>query len=145
MLIQRHNIFESFSFSAWQRLQDLGLSEDGIEAKRIELYRKLLSDVVSEAEFKSKLVELGLAIIKIKITSNKGYPLHQAVALAGPAEAFVELDGWWQEQTGRGCPLYQHLEWHHANSPLVKDRWEQAVANSSPFAIGAFSEMGSKL
>ena len=145
VLIKRHHIWESFSFSAWQRLQDLGLNEEGIEAKRIELYRKFLSDIVSEEAFKSKLVELGLAILKVKITSNKGYPLHQAVALAGPAGAFTELDSWWQEQTGRGCPLYQHLEWHHANSPLVKDRWEQAVANGSPFTIGAFSEMGSKL
>jgi hypothetical protein len=65
--------------------------------------------------------------------------------MAGPAEAFVELISWWKEQTGRDCPLYQHLEWHHANSPLVMDRWEQAVANSSPFAIGAFSEPNSKL
>ena len=145
MLIQRHNIFESFSFSAWQRLQDLGLSEDGIEAKRIELHTYLISELVDAEEFMAKLVELGIVILKISIVDIKGYNRKQSTAMAGPAEAFAELISWWNGQTGGPLYLYQHLEWHHANSPLVKDRWEQAVANGSPFAIGAFSEMGSKL
>lgn len=145
VLINRHHIQESFSFAAWQRLHDLGLNEEGIEAKRIELYRTLVSEMVPDDEFRAKLVELGIAVLKVKITHNKGYAMHQSVAMAGPAEAFEELDRWWRDQTGRGCPLYQHLEWHHANSPLVKDRWLEAVANGRPFATGAFSERGARL
>lgn len=145
MLINRHNISESFSFAAWQRLHDLGLSEDGIEAKRIELHTYLISELVDAEEFMAKLVELGIVILKISIVDIKGYNRKQSTAMAGPAEAFGELISWWKGQTGGPLHLYQHLEWHHANSPLVMDRWEQAVANSSPFAIGAFSEPNSKL
>lgn len=145
VLINRNTILEAFSFASWQRLHDLGLNEEGIEAKRIELHHKLLSDMVDPDEFTQLLVELGIAILKVKVTRNKGYARHQQIAMAGPAEAFNQLDAWWEGQTGRGCPLYQHLEWHHANSPLVKDRWQEAVANRQPFAIGAFSEMGARL
>ena len=145
MLINRHNIWEAFSFGAWQRLQDLGLSEDGIVAKRIEFHRKLISQVVDPEEFKDLLVELGLAIIKVKVTRNKGYAMHQSVAIAGPEEAFSELNRWWHEQTGRDCPLYLHLEPHHANSPLVRDRWERAVSSGTPFTVGALSDHDAEL
>lgn len=143
--INRANISEAFSFGAWQRLQDLGLSEEGIVAKRIELYRKLVSQVVDPEEFKRVLVELGLAIIKVNVTRNKGYAMHQSVAIAGPEEAFEELDRWWHSQTGRDCPLYLHLEPHHANSPLVRDRWERAVSSGTPFTVGALSDHAAKL
>ena len=145
MLINRHNIWEAFSFGAWQRLQDLGLSEEGIVAKRIELYRKLVSQAVDPEEFKRVLVELGLAIIKVKVTRNKGYAMHQSVAIAGPEEAFSELNRWWNGQTGRDCPLFQHLEPHHANSPLVRDRWERAVSSGTPFTVGALSDHDAEL
>ncbi len=145
MLINRANISEAFSFGAWQRLQELGLSEEGIVAKRIELYRKRVSQVVDPEEFKNQLVELGLAIIKVKVTRNKGYAMHQSVAIAGPEEAFEELNRWWNGQTGRDCPLYLHLDPHHANSPLVRDRWERAVSNGTPFTVGALSDHDAEL
>ena len=145
MLINKPNISEAFSFSAWQRLQELGLNEEGIVAKRIELYRKLVSHLVDPEEFKRVLVELGLAIIKVKVTRNKGYAMHQSVAIAGPEEAFEELNRWWNDQTGRDCPLYLHLEPHHANSPLVRDRWEMAVSSGIPFTIGALSDHDAEL
>lgn len=145
MLIKRHSISESFSFAAWQRLQELGLGEEGIEAKRIELHRHLVSELFGEDAFCDKLIELGLAILKISITQIPGYNLKQSIALAGPAESFEEFKRWWKEETGTDCPLYQHLEWHHANSPLVKDRWETAIANRRFFAIGAFAEPGARL
>ena len=145
MLINRANISEAFSFGAWQRLQDLGLSEEGIVAKRIELHRTLLSQIVDPEEFKRVLVELGLAVLIVKVSRNKGYPLHQSIAMAGPEPAFEVLREWWQEQTGRDCPLFQHLEPHHANSSLVRDRWESAVMARHPFSSGALREHGAEL
>lgn len=145
VLIKRHHITESFSFATWQRLQDLGLSEEGIEAKRIELHRHLISELVGEEAFTEKLIELGIAILKIQIVDIEGYSRKQSTAMAGPAQSFEELDKWWLEQTGRDCPLYTHLAPDHANSPLVRDRWETAVANGRYFAVGAFSEPGAKL
>lgn len=145
VLINRHNISESFSFATWQRLQELGLSEEGIEAKRIELHSDLISELIDEEEFKQKLVELGIVILKVQIVHIEGYNRKQSTAMAGPAQSFDELDEWWLAKTGRDCPLYTHLASHHANSPLVRDRWEKAVVNNSPFAIGALSEIGSKL
>lgn len=156
-------IVETFSFSAWQRLQELGLAESGIEAKRIELHTHLISDLIDSEEFTTKLVELGIVILKISIVdiegynrkpsiamavynyNPNGYNRKQSIAMAGPAEAFDELSRWLKSQTKAPLQLYQHLEWHHANSPLVMDRWKQAIANSSPFSIGAFSEPYSKL
>ncbi len=145
MLINRADISEAFSFGAWQRLQELGLSEEGIVAKRIELHRKLVSHLVDLEEFKQVLVELGLAIIKVKVTRNKGYAMHQSVAIAGPEEAFEELNIWWNGQIGRDCPLYLHLDPHHANSPLVRDRWERAVSSGTPFTVGALSDHDAEL
>lgn len=145
MLINRHHITESFSFATWQRLQDLGLGEEGIESKRIELHQHLVSELFGEDAFCDKLVELGIAILKVSITEIEGYNRKQSIALAGPAQAFEEFKRWWKEEIGADCPLYQHLEWHHANSPLVKDRWETAIANSRFFAVGAFAEPGAKL
>jgi len=145
VLINRPTIHEAFDFAAWQRLRELGLGEEGIAAKRIELYRKILTELVDKEAFLKKLVELGLVILKVKITNNKGYSLHQSVVLAGPPAAYTELDRWWKEQTGEACPLFQHLEWHHANSPLVLDRWEEGVAHGTPFVIGTFSERDSRL
>lgn len=138
-------IVETFSFSAWQRLQELGLAEAGIEAKRIELHTHLISDIIDVEGFTTKLVELGIVILKISIVDIEGYNRKQSIAMAGPAEAFDELGRWLKSQTKAPLQLYQHLEWHHANSPLVMDRWKQAIANSSPFSVGAFSEPYSKL
>ena len=64
MLIKRHNIWESFSFSTWQRLYDLGLNEEGITTKRIDLHGRLLSGLVDEDLFKEMtetLISTGLA------------------------------------------------------------------------------------
>lgn len=153
MLINRHHIQESFSFAAWQRLHDLGLSEEGIEAKRLEFSRALLSELVDTSEFTDKLVELGIAVLKIKVVAERGWTevakpghrLHQSIAMAGPAEGFAELERWLAEKINAPFRLLQHLEWHHANSPLVMDRWLEAVRASRPFATGAFSERGAQL
>lgn len=153
VLINRHSIQESFSFSAWQRLHDLGLSEEGIEAKRLEFSRALLSELVDTSEFTAKLVELGIAVLKIKVVAERGWTeapkpghrLHQSIAMAGPAEGFAELERWLAEKISAPFRLLQHLEWHHANSPLVMDRWLEAVRANRPFATGAFSERGAQL
>lgn len=136
---------ETFSFPAWQRLQELGLADAGIEAKRIELATHLISDIIDAERFTAKLVELGIVILKISIVDIEGHARKQSTAMAGPAKAFSELGRWWKGQTKVPLRLYQHLEWHHANSPVVMDRWKQAIANRSPVAIGAFSETYSKL
>lgn len=147
MLVQRHNISESFSFLAWQRLQDLGLGEAGIEAKRIELVHHRVSELVDPEKFKAKLVELGIVILKVSNhTGTRHNPVNRnTVVLVGPPEAFDELITWWQAETGLSFHLYPDLERRHANSPLVKDRWERAVADGSPVALGAFSERDAKL
>ena len=145
VLINRHHITESFSFAAWQRIQDLGLGEGGITTKRIDLHGKLLSGLVDEGEFKEKLVELGLVVLVVKVFRSRTQPIAQTVAIAGPEEAFSELDGWWQEQTGRGCPIHNYLDNYLSNGFLVKDRWSQAVADGRALANGAFNELGSRL
>lgn len=138
-------LVETFSLPAWQRLQELGLAETGIEAKRIELHTHLISDIIDVEGFTAKLVELGIVILKISIVDIEGYARKQSIAMAGPAEAFSELGRWWKGQTRVSLRIYQHLEWHHANSQLVMDRWRLAIANRSPFSVGAFSEPYSKL
>jgi len=145
VLIKRHHISESFSFATWQRLQDLGLGEEGITTKRIDLHGKLLSRLVDEDLFKEKLIELGLVVLVVKVFRSRTQPITQTVAIAGPEEAFSELDGWWQEQTGRGCPIHNYLDYYMSNGFLVKDRWSQAVADGRAIANGAFNELGSRL
>jgi hypothetical protein len=145
VLINRHNILESFSFSTWQRLYDLGLNEEGITTKRIDLHGRLLSTIVNEDQFKEKLVELGLVIVVVKIFRSRTQPVVQTVAIAGPEEAFTELNLWWREQTGRDCPIHNYLDHAMSNGFLVKDRWSQAVADGRAFASGAFNETGSRL
>ena len=145
MLIKRHTISESFSFSTWQRLQELGLGEGGITTKRIDLHGKLLSALVDEDLFKEKLVELGLVVLVVKVFRSRTQPVTQTVAIAGPEEAFGELSSWWQEQAGRGCPIHNYLDHYMSNGFLVKDRWSQAVADGRALASGAFNELGSRL
>ena len=145
VLIKRHHISESFSFATWQRLQELGLGEEGITTKRIDLHGKLLSALVDEDLFKEKLVELGLVVLVVKVFRSRTQPTAQTVAIAGPEEAFGELDGWWQEQTGRGCPIHNYLDHYMSNGFLVKDRWSQAVADGRALATGAFNELGARL
>ena len=145
MLIKRHHITESFSFATWQRIQDLGLGEEGITTKRIDLHGKLLSGLVDEDLFKEKLVELGLVVLVVKVFRSRTQPISQTVAIAGPEEAFSELDGWWQQQTGRGCPIHNYLDSYMSNGFLVKDRWSQAVADGRALATGAFNELGARL
>ena len=145
MLIKRHTISESFSFSTWQRLQELGLGEGGITTKRIDLHGKLLSALVDEDLFKEKLVELGLVVLVVKVFRSRTQPVTQTVAIAGPEEAFGELSSWWLEQTGRECPIHNYLDHYMSNGFLVKDRWSQAVADGRALANGAFNELGSRL
>ena len=145
MLIKRHTISESFSFSTWQRLQELGLGEGGITTKRIDLHGKLLSALVDEDLFKEKLVELGLVVLVVKVFRSRTQPVTQTVAIAGPEEAFGELSSWWLEQTGRECPIHNYLDHYMSNGFLVKDRWSQAVADGRALASGAFNELGSRL
>ena len=145
MLIKRHTISESFSFSTWQRLQELGLGEGGITTKRIDLHGKLLSALVDEDLFKEKLVELGLVVLVVKVFRSRTQPVTQTVAIAGPEEAFGELSSWWLEQTGRECPIHNYLDHYMSNGFLVKDRWSQAVADGRAIANGAFNELGSRL
>jgi len=145
VLIKRHHITESFSFATWQRIQDLGLGEEGITTKRIDLHGKLLSGLVDEDLFKEKLVELGLVVLVVKVFRSRTQPISQTVAIAGPEEAFSELDGWWQQQTGRGCPIHNYLDSYMSNGFLVKDRWSQAVADGRALATGAFNELGARL
>jgi len=144
-LIKRHTISESFSFSTWQRLYDLGLNEEGITTKRIDLHGKLLSALVDEDLFKEKLVELGLVVLVVKVFRSRTQPVTQTVAIAGPEEAFGELSSWWLEQTGRECPIHNYLDHYMSNGFLVKDRWSQAVADGRALASGAFNELGSRL
>jgi len=144
-LIKRHTISESFSFSTWQRLQELGLGEGGITTKRIDLHGKLLSALVDEDLFKEKLVELGLVVLVVKVFRSRTQPVTQTVAIAGPEEAFGELSSWWLEQTGRECPIHNYLDHYMSNGFLVKDRWSQAVADGRALASGAFNELGSRL
>ena len=143
--INRHTIWEAFSFETWQRLHDLGLNEAGITTKRIDLRGGLLSRLVDEDLFKAKLVELGLVVLVVKVFRAKTQPISQTVAIAGPEEAFSELDSWWQEQTGRGCPIHNYLDHYMSNGFLVKDRWSQAVADGRAIANGAFNELGAML
>ena len=143
--INRANISEAFSFSTWQRLHDLGLSDEGITTKRIDLRGRLLSKIVDEDQFKEKLVELGLVVLVVKVFRSRTQPVVQTVAIAGPDEAFTELNSWWQEQTGRDCPINNYLDQAMSNGFLVKDRWSQAVADGRALANGAFNELGSKL
>jgi hypothetical protein len=145
VLIKRHTISESFSFSTWQRLQELGLGEGGITTKRIDLHGKLLSALVDEDLFKEKLVELGLVVLVVKVFRSRTQPVTQTVAIAGPEEAFGELSSWWLEQTGRECPIHNYLDHYMSNGFLVKDRWSQAVADGRALASGAFNELGSRL
>jgi hypothetical protein len=145
VLINRHNIWESFSFSTWQRLYDLGLNEEGITTKRIDLHGRLLSGLVNEDLFKEKLVELGLVVLVVKVFRARTQPISQTVAIAGPEEAFGELGIWWLEQTGRECPIHNYLDHYMSNGFLVKDRWSQAVADGRAIANGAFNELGSRL
>ena len=145
MLIKRHTISESFSFSTWQRLQELGLGEGGITTKRIDLHGKLLSALVDEDQFKEKLVELGLVVLVVKVFRSRTSPTSQTVAIAGPEEAFGELGSWWLDQTGRECPIHNYLDHYMSNGFLVKDRWSQAVADGRALANGAFNELGSRL
>ena len=145
VLIKRHTILEAFSFEAWQRLHDLGLNDGGISTKRIDLRGGLLSRLVDEDLFKAKLVELGLVVLVVKVFRSKTQPISQTVAIAGPEEAFSELDSWWQEQTGRGCPINNYLVSSMSNGFLVKDRWSQAVADGRAIATGAFNELGARL
>ena len=145
VLIKRHTILEAFSFEAWQRLHELGLNDEGISTKRIDLRGGLLSRLVDEDLFKAKLVELGLVVLVVKVFRSKTQPISQTVAIAGPEEAFSELDSWWQEQTGRGCPIYNYLDSYMSNGFLVKDRWSQAVADGRAIATGAFNELGARL
>jgi hypothetical protein len=145
VLIKRHTISESFSFSTWQRLYDLGLNEEGITTKRIDLHGKLLSALVDEDLFKEKLVELGLVVLVVKVFRSRTQPVTQTVAIAGPEEAFGELSSWWLEQTGRECPIHNYLDHYMSNGFLVKDRWSQAVADGRALASGAFNELGSRL
>ena len=144
-MIKRHTISESFSFSTWQRLQELGLGEGGITTKRIDLHGKLLSALVDEDLFKEKLVELGLVVLVVKVFRSRTQPVTQTVAIAGPEEAFGELSSWWLEQTGRECPIHNYLDHYMSNGFLVKDRWSQAVADGRALASGAFNELGSRL
>ena len=90
VLIKRHTISESFSFSTWQRLYDLGLNEEGITTKRIDLHGRLLSKTVDEDLFKEKLVELGLVVLVVKVFRSRTQPISQTIAIAGPEEAFGE-------------------------------------------------------
>ena len=143
--INRHTIWEAFSFETWQRLHDLGLNEAGITTKRIDLRGGLLSRLVDEDLFKAKLVELGLVVLVVKVFRSKTQPVIQTVAIAGPKEAFADLTGWWQEQTGRACPIHNYLDHSMSNGFLVKDRWSQAVADSRAIATGAFNELGAML
>jgi hypothetical protein len=143
--INRANISEAFSFSTWQRLHDLGLSDEGITTNRIDLRGRLLSKIVDEDLFKQKLVELGLVVLVVKVFRARTQPVVQTVAIAGPDEAFTELNNWWREQTGRDCPINNYLDRAMSNGFLVKDRWSQAVADGQAIASGAFNELGSKL
>ena len=143
--INRANISEAFSFSTWQRLHDLGLSDEGITTNRIDLRGRLLSKIVDEDQFKEKLVELGLVVLVVKVFRARTQPVVQTVAIAGPDEAFTELNNWWREQTGRDCPINNYLDQAMSNGFLVKDRWSQAVADGQAIASGAFNELGSKL
>lgn len=143
--INRANISEAFSFSTWQRINSLGLSDEGIATNRIDLRGRLLSKIVDEDQFKEKLVELGLVVLVVKVFRSRTKPVVQTVAIAGPDEAFTELNNWWREQTGRDCPMQNYLDQAMSNGFLVKDRWSQAVADGRAFASGAFNELGSKL
>lgn len=145
VLIKRHHIKESFSFATWQRIHDLGLSEEGITTKRIDLHGKLLSDLVSVDLFKEVLIKLGLVVLIVKVFRSRTQPISQTVAIAGPNEAFSVLNSWWLAQTGRDCPIHNYLDHYMSNGFLVKDRWSQAIADGSAIANGAFSELGSKL
>ena len=100
---------------------------------------------MDEDLFKAKLVELGLVVLVVKVFRSRTQPITQTVAIAGPEEAFSELDIWWQEQTGRGCPIHNYLDHYMSNGFLVKDRWSQAVADGRAIANGAFNELGSRL
>ena len=112
---------------------------------KVELKKDQVSAGGGGPETKAKLIELGLVVLVVKVFRAKTQPISQTVAIAGPEEAFSELDSWWQEQTGRGCPIHNYLVSSMSNGFLVKDRWSQAVADGRAIATGAFNELGARL